>query len=177
MPFSEILMTKSRPRVAILLGSDSDLPQIDGGLKVLEEFGISYDLRIMSAHRTPDQVAAFVKAAEKEGYGVIIAAAGGAAHLAGVCAANTPLPVIGIPMESGPLKGHDALLATVQMPPGVPVATVSIGAWGAVNAAVLAARILSLAHPDLREKVRSYMANMADNITAKDAKARRSFKA
>ncbi len=171
------MTTAARLRAAILLGSDSDIPQIEGGLKILEEFGIGYELRILSAHRTPDKVVEFVRAAEKEGFGVIIAGAGGAAHLAGVCAAHTVLPVIGIPFEAGPLKGQDALLATVQMPPGVPVATVSIGAWGAVNAAVLTARILGLGDPELREKVRNYMVKMADNISRKDAAARRSFNA
>ena len=169
-------MSQNGPaRVAVLLGSDSDSPQIEGGLAVLEELAVPYELRILSAHRTPEEATAFVKGAEAAGFGVIIAGAGGAAHLAGVCAAHTSLPVIGVPFASGPLQGQDALLATVQMPPGVPVAAVSVGAWGGVNAAVLAARILALADAKLRERVKAYMARLKDKVLKKDAAARRVF--
>ena len=163
------------PSAAILLGSDSDLPQVEAGLKVLEEFAIAYELRILSAHRTPEQAVEFVRGAEDAGHGVVIAGAGGAAHLAGMCAANTPLPVIGIPFVAGPFQGRDALLATVQMPPGVPVATVSVGAWGGVNAAVLAARILAVGNPSLRKKVKAYMKNEETKVLKKDQAARRIF--
>ncbi len=169
-------MTDSAPpRVAILLGSDSDLPQVEGGLSVLEELGIGYELRILSAHRTPEETAAYVSGAEAEGFSVVIAGAGGAAHLAGVCAAHTALPVIGIPFEAGSLKGQDALLSTVQMPPGVPVATVSIGSWGGINAAVLAGRILALGHPGVRERLNAYIEKQRKKTLAKDEKARRRF--
>src|SRR6185295_11672566 len=123
-----IAMTGALPRVAVLMGSDSDLPVMAGTARVLEEYGIAYDLRVLSAHRSPEEAAHFAREARARGIQVIIAAAGGAAHLAGAVAAQTTLPVIGVPLASSPLQGFDALLSTVQMPPGVPVATVGVGA-------------------------------------------------
>lgn len=133
-----------KPVVAILMGSDSDAPLLKPCGDVLRELGIPFTAKVLSAHRTPKEASAFADAAKSEGYRVIIAAAGGAAHLAGVVAAYTTLPVIGIPVESSSLKGIDSLLSTVQMPAGTPVATVAVGAGGVRNAAFLAARILGL---------------------------------
>lgn len=148
-------------RVAVLLGSTSDEKLMAGCTEYLAKFGIPHDLRISSAHRQPDQTAAFVKGAEAEGYGVIIAAAGMAAHLAGFAAAHTTLPVIGVPLEGSALNGVDALYSTVQMPAGIPVATVAIGSAGARNAAVLAAEILALADDGLRRKLAEFRSNGA----------------
>lgn len=148
-------------RVAVLLGSKSDEQAMAGCTEYLAKFGIPHDLRISSAHRQPDQTAAFVKGAEAEGYGVIIAAAGMAAHLAGFAAAHTTLPVIGVPLEGSALNGVDALYSTVQMPAGIPVATVAIGSAGAKNAAVLAAEILALADDSLRGKLAEFRAGGA----------------
>lgn len=134
-------------KVAIIMGSDSDLPIVEKGIAVLRDYGISFEVHVYSAHRTPAEAAEFVKNAKKNGFGVIIAAAGMAAHLAGAVAANTTLPVIGIPISSGGLGGLDALLSTVQMPSGIPVATVAIG--GSANAAHLAAEILALSDDNL----------------------------
>ncbi len=155
-------------KVAIILGSDSDLPVVQAAADKLKGFGIPYEMHIMSAHRTPKAAAAFAESAEQSGFGVIIAAAGMAAHLAGVLAASTVLPVIGIPMKSAALKGLDALLATVQMPSGVPVATVAIN--GAANAAVLAAQILALSDEGLRQKLRQMKEDMARGVMEKDSK-------
>ncbi len=138
-------------KVAVLMGSDSDLPIVEKGINVLAEYGIPYEVHVYSAHRTPAECAEFVKNAEGNGFGVIIAAAGMAAHLAGAVAANTVLPVIGIPISSKNTGGMDALLATVQMPSGIPVATVAID--GAANAAHLAAQILALGDEGLRDKL------------------------
>ena len=138
-------------KVAVLMGSDSDLPIVEKGIAVLVEYGIPHEVHVYSAHRTPVECAEFVRGAEDAGFGVIIAAAGMAAHLAGAVAANTTLPVIGIPISSKNTGGMDALLATVQMPSGMPVATVAID--GAANAALLAVEILALSEPSLREKL------------------------
>jgi 5-(carboxyamino)imidazole ribonucleotide mutase len=148
-------------RVAVLLGSKSDEQLMAGCIDYLAKFGIPHDLRVTSAHRQPDQTAAFVKAAEADGYGVIIAAAGMAAHLAGFAAAHTTLPVIGVPLEGSALNGLDALYSTVQMPAGIPVATVAIGSAGAKNAAVLAAEILALNDEGLRRKLAEFRSNGA----------------
>jgi phosphoribosylaminoimidazole carboxylase PurE protein len=148
-------------RVAVLLGSASDKKLMAGCTDYLAKFGIPHDLRISSAHRQPDQTAAFVKTAEADGYGVIIAAAGMAAHLAGFAAAHTTLPVIGVPLEGSALNGVDALYSTVQMPAGIPVATVAIGSAGAKNAAVLAAEILALNDDGLRRKLAEFRSNGA----------------
>ena len=138
-------------KVAVLMGSDSDLPIVEKGINVLRDYDIPFEVHVYSAHRTPVECAEFVKVAEAEGFGVIIAAAGMAAHLAGAVAANTTLPVIGIPISCKNTGGMDALLATVQMPSGIPVATVAID--GAANAAHLAAEILALSDPDLKAKL------------------------
>ena len=155
-------------KVIIIMGSDSDLPQMKGAADILDELAIDYDLRVSSAHRTPDRTHAIVAEGEKEGAGVFIAAAGGAAHLAGVVASATALPVIGVPIATAFMGGLDSLLSTVQMPPGIPVATVSVG--GAKNAGILAAQILSLRDETIREKLIAYRRTMADTVKAKDEK-------
>jgi len=157
------------PRVAVLMGSDSDLPVMKDCAKVLEEYGLEYDLRVLSAHRSPEDAARFSREARERGIQVIICAAGGAAHLAGAVAAQTTLPVIGVPLASSPLQGFDALLSTVQMPPGVPVATVGVGAMGAANAAHLATAIMALSDPALRAKLDARRAKMRDDVLAKAA--------
>ena len=148
-------------KVAVLLGSKSDEPLMAGCTEYLVKFGIPHELRISSAHRQPEETSAFVRSAEAEGYAVIIAAAGMAAHLAGFAAAHTTLPVIGVPLEGSALNGVDALYSTVQMPAGIPVATVAIGAAGAKNAAVLAAEILALNDEGLRQKLAGFRRNGA----------------
>ncbi|MDY0175962.1 MAG: 5-(carboxyamino)imidazole ribonucleotide mutase [Lentisphaeria bacterium] len=140
-------------KVAVLMGSKSDLPKLQGCLDCLAKLEISHELRIMSAHRTPEIVAEFAGTAAAKGFGVIIAAAGGAAHLAGVVAAHSLLPVIGIPVENGAFKGLDALLSTVQMPGGIAVACVGVGGGGATNAALLAAQILALSDSELAQRL------------------------
>lgn len=140
-------------KVAVLMGSKSDLPKLEDCIVTLKSLQLETEVRVMSAHRTPEIVGAFASQAEANGFGVIIAAAGGAAHLAGVVAAHTLLPVIGIPIENGAFKGLDALLSTVQMPGGIAVATVGVGSGGAMNAALLAAEMLALSDPALRERL------------------------
>jgi phosphoribosylaminoimidazole carboxylase PurE protein len=156
------------PLVGILTGSDSDLPTLQEAGKILEEFAVPFELRICSAHRTPDRLARYAHEAEGRGLRVLIAGAGGAAHLAGVLAAHVTLPVIGVPMESGALGGLDALLSTVQMPGGIPVACMAIGAAGARNAALLAVEILALGDPQLKRKLADYRARMAADVAGKD---------
>jgi 5-(carboxyamino)imidazole ribonucleotide mutase len=147
--------------VAVLMGSKSDMEAMSGCMETLTKFGIEHEVHVMSAHRTPDKVREFVSSARERGFEVIIAAAGGAAALPGVCKAYTPLPVIGVPLASSVMKsGLDALYSIVQMPPGMPVATVAIGSWGARNAAVLAAEILALSHADVRAKYDEYRASL-----------------
>lgn len=155
-------------KIAVVMGSDSDLPVMEECLKVLKEFGIPHAARVLSAHRTPEDAARFASGAEKEGVGVIIAAAGGAAHLAGSMAAHTTLPVIGVPLASTPLSGFDALLSTVQMPGGVPVATVAVGKAGARNAALLGIQILALSDSKLKKKLVDYKEEMAAKVRKKD---------
>ena len=164
-------MTK---RVAVLMGSDSDLPIVQKAVDELESMGIPYEAHIMSAHRTPDAAAEFAKKAKENGFGVVIAAAGMAAHLAGVLAAHTTLPVIGIPCKGGTMDGLDALLATVQMPSGIPVATVALN--GGVNAALLAAQILALADEDLAQKLEERKRKMAQAIAQKDAELQKKLR-
>jgi phosphoribosylaminoimidazole carboxylase PurE protein len=161
-------MARSRPKVAVLIGSDSDLPVVSRCLRTLEQYGLSYDVRVLSAHRNPGQTARFARNAGRRGYLVLIAAAGGAAHLAGALAAHSTLPVIGIPIDSSPLLGFDALLSTVQMPPGVPVASVGVGDMGAANAGHLAAEILALGDSELRRRVRDGRRRMARDILKKN---------
>lgn len=140
-------------KAAVIMGSDSDLPVVEKAMKTLADLGVEYEAHVYSAHRTPAEAKAFAENAEKNGFGVIIAAAGKAAHLAGALAASTTLPVIGIPVKSSALDGLDALLSTVQMPPGIPVATVGID--GAANAALLAAQILAVSEPELAAKLKA----------------------
>lgn len=154
-------------KVAIVMGSDSDLPVVEKAVMELKEYGVPCVARVMSAHRSPDRVAKFARSAEENGIGVIIAAAGMAAHLAGAIAANTTLPVIGIPIKSG-LEGIDALLSTVQMPSGIPVATVGVN--NARNAALLAIQILALSDPDLSATLKQMRVKMRDEVKAKDEK-------
>jgi len=161
-------------RVAVVMGSDSDLPIVQQAVDTLGKFGVEFDLRVLSAHRSPKLVAAFAEGAEARGVRVIIAAAGGAAHLAGVIAAHTTLPVIGIPIDSSPLKGVDALYATVQMPPGVPVATVGINA--AANAALLALQILATSDEALRARLAVYKADLAAQVERKSDALREKLK-
>jgi phosphoribosylaminoimidazole carboxylase PurE protein len=156
------------PLVVILMGSDSDLPVMAGCAGVLEEYGISYDIKALSAHRTPDAAVEFAREAASRGVKIFVCGAGGAAHLAGVVAAHTPLPVIGVPIASSPLQGFDSLLSTVQMPPGIPVATVGVGPMGAANAGHLAASILALADPELRARLLARRAKMTQDVLKKN---------
>lgn len=156
-----------KPRVLILMGSDSDLPVMREAAVMLEKFGIPYDITVASAHRTPERTFKVVKAAEKKGVEVIIAGAGMAAHLPGVVASHTILPVIGVPLEASPLGALDALLSIVQMPPGIPVATVSIGKAGARNAGILAVQIMAVKEPGLARKLLAHREEMAEEVEKK----------
>ncbi len=156
-------------QVLILMGSDSDIPVMEEAAKVLAEFGIGYAMHVSSAHRSPRKTAELAGGAAERGIGVIIAGAGMAAHLAGVVAAETVLPVIGVPINGGALNGVDALYAMVQMPAGIPVATMAIGRSGARNAGILAVQMLSVARPELREKLAAFRQRMADEVEARDA--------
>lgn len=157
----------SKPKkVAVIMGSDSDFPVVSAAVKKLKSFGVPVETHVISAHRTPAEAVTFASSAEQNGFGVIIAAAGMAAHLAGVLAACTTLPVIGIPMKSAALEGLDALLATVQMPSGIPVATVAVN--GADNAAILAVEILALSDAELAEKLKEMKKQLAEKVAAKD---------
>lgn len=154
-------------RAAIVMGSKSDYPVVEKAEKILKQFDISYETRVISVHRTPVLAAEFARSAESEGFEIIIAAAGKAAHLGGVIAANTIVPVIGIPMKTSDFGGMDSLLSTVQMPKGIPVAMVAVG--GAENAALLAIHILSIKYPVLRQKLREYRAQMEKETAMADA--------
>jgi phosphoribosylaminoimidazole carboxylase PurE protein len=164
-----------KPAVGVLMGSDSDLEIMRKCLETLKGLGIPFEVSVLSAHRTPDECAAYVKAAPGRGVKVFIAAAGGAAHLAGAVAAHTTCPVIGVPIAATALQGFDSLLSTVQMPPGVPVATVAVGEFGAVNAAVLAAQILAVGDASLSAKLAGHKAEMAKKVLEKSEKVRRQF--
>ena len=153
-----------KPLVGIIMGSRSDLPTMNEAVHLLEEFGIAYELRVLSAHRTPEATALYAKKAEQRGIKIIVAGAGGAAHLAGAVAAHTTLPVIGVPIETKYLKGIDSLFSTVQMPAGVPVATVAIGKSGAKNAAILCAQILGLSNDKIQKKLRTHKRKLASKI-------------
>ena len=155
-------------QVGIVMGSDSDLSVMSKAAEVLDEFGISYEMHIISAHREPDIFFDWAKGAEERGIKVIVAGAGMAAHLPGMCAALFPMPVIGIPMHTTSLGGRDSLYSIVQMPSGIPVATVAIG--GSKNAGLLAAKILAVSDPELLKKLKDYSANMAAEVEAKDRK-------
>lgn len=160
-------------KVIIVMGSDSDLPVVEKAVDVLKEYGVPFDVRVLSAHRTPVEAAELAKTARANGVGVILAAAGKAAHLAGAMAANTTLPVIGIPVKSSTLDGLDALLSTVQMPAGIPVATVAID--GAANAALLAVEILAVSDGELAEKLTLSREKAAETVRQKDAAIRVKF--
>ena len=157
---------EKQPKVALIMGSDSDFPALKGCISFLKEYGIEVDVNVMSAHRTPDLAADFAKNAENNGFDCIIAAAGKAAHLPGVLAAFTTLPVIGVPIKSSALDGMDALLAIVQMPKGIPVATVAID--GADNAAILAVEMLALKYPYLKERLANMKKEMAESVLKKN---------
>lgn len=159
-------MSIDKPKVAIIMGSDSDLPIVLKTIKILKEFKVDFEIRVLSAHRTPEATAVYAKKAEESGFELIIAAAGKAAHLPGVLAAYTVLPVIGIPVKSSTLDGMDSLLSIVQMPSGIPVATVGID--GAENAGLLAVEILSLKFPDLRENLKKHREDMQQEVIKKD---------
>lgn len=158
--------TKDVPKVAVIMGSDSDFPILKSCIKILKDFCVETDVVICSAHRTPDKAAEYARNAEKNGIDVIIAAAGKAAHLPGVLAAYTPLPVIGIPIKSSTMDGLDSLLSIVQMPSGIPVATVAVD--GAENAALLAVQILSTGYSQLRGKMMEYKAKLAEKVEVKN---------
>ena len=162
----------SKTLVSIVMGSDSDLEIMREAGKALDEFGIAYEMDVTSAHRSPDRSADFAKKAADRGIKVIIAAAGGAAHLAGVIAAHTILPVIGVPIPSTSLNGMDSLLSTVQMPPGIPVATVAIGKWGATNAGILAAQILAVGDEAMAKKLHGHKEKLARGVEEKSRKLR-----
>jgi 5-(carboxyamino)imidazole ribonucleotide mutase len=155
-----------QPLVGIIMGSKSDWETMSHAASTLESLGVPFEVRVLSAHRTPDQLFAYVESAEQRGLEVIVAAAGGAAHLAGVAASKTLLPVLGVPMESRSLKGLDSLLSMVQMPAGIPVGTLAIGKPGAINAALFAAAILAGKHPEFRDAIRSYRETQAQAILA-----------
>ena len=161
------------PDVALIMGSRSDLASLEGAFQLLDSFGISREVRVMSAHRTPDAAADFAKTAASNGFKVIICAAGMAAHLAGVIASHTILPVIGIPMASASFNALDSLLSTVQMPPGIPVAAVTAGSAGAKNAVLLAVEIMALSDPGLREKLLAFREAQTAKVEADDASVRK----
>ena len=155
-------------QVGIVMGSDSDMPVMAKAAEMLEEFGISYEMTIISAHREPDVFFEYAKTAEEKGFKVIIAGAGMAAHLPGMCAAIFPMPVIGIPMHTTSLGGRDSLYSIVQMPSGIPVATVAIN--GGANAGILAAKILATSNPELLDKIKAYAQSLKEGVQKKDVK-------
>ncbi len=166
----------SKPQVAIIMGSDSDLEIMNEAAKALDDFGILYEIDVSSAHRSPARTSEFSRNAESRGIKVIIAGAGGAAHLAGVIAAESTLPVIAVPIASTPLNGLDSLLAMVQMPAGIPVATVAIGKAGATNAGILAAQIIATADPEIMKKMHAHKEKLAKGVEAKSKKLQESRK-
>lgn len=163
----------TQPKVAIVLGSDSDYPVIQDMLQILKDFGIEHELTVSSAHRSPDRTHNYASTLEERGIQVVIACAGAAAHLAGVIASKTILPVIGVPIDSSPLQGLDALLSTSMMPAGIPVATMGIGKMGASNAAVLAAQILARSDAALADRLHDYKKKLADRVAQRDAELRK----
>ena len=164
------MATGQAPAVGIVMGSDSDFPVMSEAGKTLAKFGIPYEMEVLSAHRTPARAHEYATTAVKRGLKVVIAAAGAAAHLAGVMAANTTLPVIGVPLASSSLQGLDALLATVQMPGGIPVATMAIDKAGAVNAAIFAAEILALSDPAIAQRLVAHKEDLAKGVAEKNAR-------
>jgi phosphoribosylaminoimidazole carboxylase PurE protein len=165
----------SNPLVSIVMGSDSDLEIMREATKALDDFGIAYEIDVASAHRSPARAMDLATNAEGRGVKVIIAAAGGAAHLAGVIAAHTILPVVGVPIPSTSLNGMDSLLSTVQMPPGIPVATVAIGKWGATNAGILAAQILAVSDAGMAKKMHAHKEKLARGVEEKSKKLKSSL--
>ena len=161
-------VTTVLPRVAVVMGSDSDLPTMEPGAAILRELGVEVEVRVLSAHRTPLEMIAFAQAARDQGFGVIVAGAGGAAHLPGMVASLTTLPVIGVPVKSRALSGVDSLHSIVQMPGGIPVATVAIG--GGLNAGLLAAQILAVSDGSLAQRLADYRSDLHDAVVAKDAR-------
>ena len=159
-----------KPVVGIIMGSDSDLLVMQEAANILKQFGISYEIGVYSAHRSPHRTADYVKLARERGLKVIIAGAGSSAHLAGVTAAGTTLPVIGVPIDSSPLSGLDSLLSTVQMPPGVPVATMGVGKSGATNAGIFAVQILALEDEDLMRRLVDHRAQLEESVAEKSKK-------
>ena len=171
-----VYMTDSSPQVGIVMGSDSDWPKIKAVAAALDQFDVTYEVNVMSAHRTPDVVQEYATRAAGRGLSVIIAAAGGAAHLAGVVASHTALPVIGLPVPTNLQGGLDSLLSTVQMPGDVPVATVGVGMGGPRNAGLLAVQILALANPALQEKFAAFKKGLAEKIAAKNASLQKAIR-
>ena len=167
-------MSTARP-IAFLLGSDSDLPVLEGAFASLQEMGIGFHVRILSAHRTPDEAAEFARTAKDQGIRVLIGVAGMAAHLAGALAAHSSLPVLGVPVDSGPLRGEDALLSTAMMPPGIPVAATGIGKAAAKNAALFAARILALGDPVIAKRIEESREAERTKTLAKDREVRAKY--
>lgn len=165
----------SKPKVAIVLGSDSDYPVIQDMLRILNEFEVAHEVTVSSAHRSPDRTHRYAVTLEDRGIQVVIACAGAAAHLAGVLASHTILPVIGVPIDSSPLKGMDALLSTAMMPAGVPVATMGIGKAGASNAAVLAIQILARSDADLARRLKEHKKQLADKVEERDRELKKSI--
>lgn len=163
----------AKPQVSIVMGSDSDLDMMMEAAKSLSDFGVPHEVQILSAHRSPERVTAFCKGLKKRGIQVVIAGAGGAAHLAGVIAAHTIVPVIGVPIDSSALKGLDSLLSTVQMPSGIPVATVAIGKSGAANAGILAVQILSLRSKGLQAKLVKHKEKLSRSVAEKNNRLRK----
>jgi len=160
----------SGPLVGIVMGSDSDLQAMSGASEILTKFGVPFEMTVASAHRSPDRSSQYARSAIDRGLKVIIAGAGWAAHLAGVLAAETTLPVIGVPMDSSPLNGLDALMSTVQMPPGIPVATMALGRGGAQNAGILAVQILALTDESLQKKLKDHKAELVKGVEEKAAR-------
>jgi 5-(carboxyamino)imidazole ribonucleotide mutase len=163
------------PLVSILMGSDSDLPTVRETCTVLGTFGVPFEVRVLSAHRSPEDLVGYIKQAEQKGVQLFVAAAGGAAHLAGVVAAHTSKPVVGIPIQTTPLNGLDSLLSIVQMPGGVPVATMAIGTAGARNAGLFAVQVLALADQDLAEKLKRSRAATVEQVRQKDQRVQQEF--
>lgn len=164
-----------KPKVAIVLGSDSDFPVLQEAINLLNEFGVPHEITVSSAHRSPDRTHRYAVTLEERGVQVIIACAGAAAHLAGVLASHTILPVIGVPIDSSPLKGLDALLSTSMMPAGVPVATMGIGKAGASNAAILATQILARADASLAQRLKEHKERMAERVEERDRELKKSL--
>lgn len=164
-----------KPKIAVVLGSDSDFPAIQDMLKILDEFEIRYEVTISSAHRSPDRTHRYAVTLEERGIQVVVACAGAAAHLAGVIASHTILPVIGVPMDSSALQGLDALLSTAMMPAGIPVATMGIGKAGASNAAVLSAQILARGDSQLAQRLKEYKKKLADRVEERDRELKKTL--